>query len=358
MINQNIFYKDWHAKLICISNNCLIFEIESLKESAVCPICGERSERVHSSYFRTLNDLPVFNYKVILRIRTRKFFCDNVHCKQKTFAEKLKGLAKRYSRRTSRLDDSLIKFAMTSSAEATYRIMKETVLCISPNTLIRLVRNYVDSTEDKSASKYIGIDDWAIKKRKTYGTLICDLITQKPIDVLPGRDAETLSAWLDKHSDILLVSRDRSNVYAGAVTSSLPDAVQAADRWHLLKNVFDAILQYINTKYPNGYLLKEEENNDVNQNKDTNHIEDKEIEPEIKIKYQAERQANHIKKVQKIQNVKKLFSEGYNISQISEKMDLDWKTVKTYIKMESMPTVQQRKSINIATPYLDWISQK
>lgn len=136
MISQNIFHKDFNAKLICTSDDSLIFEVESLKESAICPICGKHSERVHSSYFRTLKDLPVFNYKIILRVRTRKFFCDNVHCKQKTFAERLDGLAKRYSRRTSRLDDNLIKLAMTSSAEAVYRIMKETVLCISPNTLI------------------------------------------------------------------------------------------------------------------------------------------------------------------------------------------------------------------------------
>lgn len=130
----------------------MIFEIESIKGSAVCPICGERSEKVHSSYYRALNDLPVFNYKVILRVRTRKFFCDNVHCNQKTFAERLEGLSKRYSRRTARLDDDLIKFTMISSAEAAYKIMKETVLCISPNTLIRLVRSYNDKTEDKISS--------------------------------------------------------------------------------------------------------------------------------------------------------------------------------------------------------------
>jgi len=211
---------------------------------------------------------------VVLRVRTRKFFCDNVHCKKKTFAEKLEGLTKKYSRRTSRLDENLLKLVMTSSAEVVYRIMKETVLCISSNTLIRLIRNYEDDTEGKYPSKYIGIDDWAIKKGKIYGTQICDL-----------------------------------------------------------------------TKYSNGYFLKEEENNDVSENKDINLIEDEdnEIESLIKTKYQAERQASHMKKIQRIQEVKHLFCEGYNISQISKKMDLDWKTVKTYIKMETMPTGQRRK---------------
>jgi transposase len=214
-----------------IDEDSIIFSLEPIKESSRCPECGKTAHRVHSVYIRTINDLPVFNYKVRLKVRARRFFCDNITCQRKIFAERLQGLPGRYSRKTTRLAEALLKLSMTTSAEAASKIAKHIANGTSPNTLLRLIRNYkINDYIDLKSVQHIGIDDWAFKKRKSYGTLICDLTTRKPIDMLPDRGAKTLSEWLKLHPQVTLVSRDRSNVYAGAISSTLPHAVQVADR--------------------------------------------------------------------------------------------------------------------------------
>ncbi len=104
----------------------------------------------------------------------------------------------------------------------------------SGDTLLRLIRATPIATA--AAQTIIGVDDWALKKRTRYGTIIVDLEHRRPIDLLPDRDAKTLAAWLQARPGIDLVARDRSAEYRRAITSGAPSAVQVADRWHLLCN--------------------------------------------------------------------------------------------------------------------------
>jgi transposase len=83
----------------------------------------------------------------------------------------------------------------------------------------------------------IGVDDWAMRKRQRYGTIIVDLERRCALDLLPDRTADTLSLWLRDRPGIALVARDRSPEYARGIAAGAPDAVQTADRWHLLFNV-------------------------------------------------------------------------------------------------------------------------
>jgi transposase len=89
--------------------------------------------------------------------------------------------------------------------------------------------------------RLVGIDDWAWRKGQRYGTIVVDLETGDVIDLLPDRDAATVRTWLEAHPGIELVSRDRSSSYSQAATEAASDAQQVADRWHLLKNVREAI---------------------------------------------------------------------------------------------------------------------
>lgn len=197
MFELNIIHKDWEAKTVFIRGDFLVFEVESVKETANCPECGKPAYEVHSRYTRTLNDLSILNYKVQLKVRVRKFFCRNAGCIRRIFAEQLIGLADKYSRKTFRLTEALLKLSMITSAEAASKIAATIAYGTSPNTLLRLIKDYeVNSYVDMEKVQHIGIDDWAFKKKKTYGTLICDLVTQRPIDILPDRDANTLSNGL------------------------------------------------------------------------------------------------------------------------------------------------------------------
>jgi hypothetical protein len=89
--------------------------------------------------------------------------------------------------------------------------------------------------------RLVGIDDWAWRKGQNYDTIVVDLETREVIDLLPDRDAATVSTWLSAHPGIELVSRDRASAYSQAATEAASDAEQVADRWHLLKNVREAL---------------------------------------------------------------------------------------------------------------------
>src|SRR5439155_24124861 len=83
--------------------------------------------------------------------------------------------------------------------------------------------------------------DWAWRKGERYGTIVVDLERSDVIDLLPDRDAETVAAWLKDHPGVEVVSRDRSAAYAQAATEGASQAEQVADRWHLLKNLREAV---------------------------------------------------------------------------------------------------------------------
>ena len=91
----------------------------------------------------------------------------------------------------------------------------------------------------------MGVDDFAFRKGCNYGTILIDLDQRKPIDLLPDREGRTLENWLAAHPGIELITRDRSSSYANAVTSACPNAIQVADRWHLLSNLSEAVERFL-----------------------------------------------------------------------------------------------------------------
>jgi transposase len=91
------------------------------------------------------------------------------------------------------------------------------------------------------APRVLGIDGWAWRKGRRYGTILCDLERGKVVDLLPDRSAESTAQWLRAHPGTEIVSWDRASLYAEAATKAAPRAVQVADRWHLLHNMSDAL---------------------------------------------------------------------------------------------------------------------
>jgi len=123
--------------------------------------------------------------------------------------------------------------------EAGARLGKHLNIPGSSDTILRLVKRV--ELPLASSPRVVGLDDWSWKRRLRYGTLICDLESRKPIDVLPDRSVETVSAWFEKHPSIEIVSRDRSSEYAAAIKKGAPQALQVADLWHIGKNLADSV---------------------------------------------------------------------------------------------------------------------
>jgi transposase len=207
--------------------------------TASCPICGCDARRVHSRYTRHLADLPCFDRSVQLHVSVRRFSCLKPQCPRHLFVERLPGFAEPYARTTARLRRAHESIGYHLGGEAGARLTMELAMTTSPDTLLRRLKQL----KDRSASppRFIGIDDWAWRKGQHYGTIVVDLEQGEIIDLLPDRDAETVKSWLNEHPGVELVSRDRWSDYAKAASEAAPNAQQVADRWHLLKNLREAI---------------------------------------------------------------------------------------------------------------------
>ena len=84
-----------------------------------------------------------------------------------------------------------------------------------------------------SVPRVLGVDDFALRRGQVYATVLIDAETGQRVDVLAGRTAEVLEAWLRAHPGVEVVCRDGSGAYGEAIRRALPGAVQVGDRWHL-----------------------------------------------------------------------------------------------------------------------------
>jgi len=197
------------------------------------------SVQAHSYQRRTVKDLPILGETVTLFMAQRRYFCDNEECEVDIFTERTE-LVNPYFQFTERCREYMLKVATLVSCEAASKILAYQGIQVSGDTLLNMIKAAGKVCQGKTGKK-IGVDDWAYRKGQKYGTIICDLETHAIIDVLEGRDGETLEKWLRGHPDIEVVSRDRASSYASAVSNVLPEAVQIADRFHITKNLLDAL---------------------------------------------------------------------------------------------------------------------
>lgn len=350
-----------HLKEFDTEDSTVMLTVFSTQSYGCCPHCGYLSGRIHSHYQRQPADLPLAGYAVSLNITVRRFFCDNPDCESTTFGERMPNIVLPYAHRTHRLTDQQQQVAFALGGEAGARLLQGVGMAISPDTLLRLIRNTPET--EVTTPRVLGVDDWAKRKGQSYGTILVDLETQRPIDLLPDRSVASFTAWLRAHPGIEVISRDRGTEYIKGATDGAPEAIQVADRWHLLTNLRDTLKRFLENKRAclkaAADSIKPSESDEVKKDTSsviehsstvTNAIElpvemttpisAPETATDVSTKLtriEQDKQARHSIRQERYDMVMERHEQGFSSRKIARQLSISSRTVRKYIQTDTCP---------------------
>ncbi|MEQ9587327.1 MAG: ISL3 family transposase, partial [Parvibaculaceae bacterium] len=328
----------------------VLIRVRSVANSCTCPKCGRSSQRTHSRYLRKLTDLPWQGLRVHLVWSTRRFFCDADECLQKIFTERLPAVAAPHSRRTERLTLAIRCIGFACGGEIGTRLADRLGIGVSADSLLREIRKSRISHEGHPRA--VGVDDWAYRKGQRYGTLICDLETGRALDLLPDRDVDSLAKWLQGHSSIEIISRDRGDIYRKGATTGAPHALQVADRFHLMKNLRDAFGRFLEgqskairnaTQQLQSVITDDPEQNPQAFQKTTT------------TNRQARRAVNRERREALYDQAIQLRKQGISARSIAKQLGVHRSTVRKYLQAGGFPERASREYASQTDPFKDYL---
>ncbi|MFI6463134.1 ISL3 family transposase [Streptomyces sp. NPDC050538] len=301
-----------------------------------CPQCERPATRVHSRYWRRIAGLPVGRHTMIVRLSVRRFFCDQRQCRRRTFAEQVEGLTEPRRRCSAALRSAMKAVAVELGGRPGQRLCAKLRLHGRRTALLeQLTAPDVPDREPR----ILGIDEFAFRRGRTYGTVLVDIETSRPVDVLPDRETSTVAAWLSEHPGDEIVCRDRLMAFTKAISQAAPDALEVADRWHLLQNLSTAV-----EKICRGHR------DCLRQPTDTN--------PGLRRTVPQSPLLDRIR--QRHREVNELAATGMSLSAIGRRLRLDRKTVRRYRNkdLEDLFASAQDRGHGVLDPYIDHVQHR
>jgi transposase len=334
-----IFNNASQFKVVSVDSlaDSFIIYISSKNKKSFCPNCEEASSKVHSYYTRKFADLPAFGKFSQIVLRARKFYCSTLECPLKVFTERYVDHFKPYQRRTDRLHNKLLNIAIESGGKSAERICNQLSIPTSDTTLLRIIEK--KELPCNNGVIALGIDDWAIKKRERYGSILADLTTNRPIGLLGDREENTLSEWLKKRTQVRIISRDRFSNYHRASTKGAPNAIQVTDRWHLLKNLGEAMRKILDREHLALKKVRE-------ANRETKTTEPRSLKSALPTAQQK-----------KFKEVKLLLEQGVSIKEISRRFRMSRITVRKYKYLEELPKKKSSSPTGLEN-HLEYIKKR
>jgi transposase len=314
-------------------------DLSSRRRAAVCPSCQQRSRAVHSVYRRTVADVPLAGTTLVLHLQVRRFFCRHAACPRRIFAERFPSLVPVRGRHSLGVCTALRHVGLAIGGRAGARLARTLGLAGSYRTILRLVHGAPCPL--LAAPRVIGLDEWAWRRGRRFGTIVCDLERHHVLDLLPERSALAVARWLQAHPSVEIVCRDRSRLYAEGIRHGAPQAVQVVDPFHLMQNLGEALERF--------FLRYRRDLNTLNTSLD------QASEPTPTMARLS--QARHTRRALLYHQIQQLHTQHLGVAAIARRLRVSRPTVYRYLALLQPPERQRsrhRGSLLITpfTPYL------
>lgn len=221
----------------------------------------------------------------------------------------------------------------------------------SADTFLRLVRSVRPHKPDEP--RVIGVDEWAWRRGRRYGTMIVDLERNVVIDLLPDRSAATLAAWLRRRPGIEIIARDRAEVFAEGIRAGAPRARQVIDRWHLLCNLGDAFQGLVARRHR---LLRDIARKMIDEDRAAACVEA--AARRAPTTQEKRREARHAPRHRRYAEMTRLLSAGASIAAVSRTLGLDRKTIRRWVRQGGPPLWTKPKRPTVLDPYQAGLEQR
>lgn len=265
-------------------------------------------------------------------------------CSRRIFAERFPSFVEPYARLSVRLQSVLRYVALNVGGEPGKRLLRAFGISTNGDKLLSLA--YGVELPAAPSFRIIGVDDFALKRGETYGTVIVDLETRKAVALLPDRSAQTLATWLESRTGIEVISRDRSTEFERGISLGAPQAIQVLDRWYVLKNLREAcerqLKRYQRAMDEVASEMKAEPYRLVRSKRE-----------------EADRALAQAKRRRRIQQIRELHAQGLSKSAIARQLRVSLTFARRSISLDALPERRYRKrQASLLDPFEDHLLKR